>query len=306
MNKAYLVFDYFKEAFHLNRNNKILYKPQILLIMLKSLIILGSGYLLYNWILSENVLDALRYSNFDIENLSFNLFTIVSSALLTLVLFIIASRVVEAGLYNMYKKSIIENTTDLNDFWDGVQRYFFKFIIGDILISLFWIFAFVPFIFMGIISLTIGFTIIPIFVSIVLTMWKVSVVMNDCSVMRGFDDSINFARKNFFPLLVLQIIHWSFLGVTGGSNYGRIGDLFDTDKNPSMNNLYQNKQEFIDNVIKFIKIGIVVIIPVVTVAYAFSALIGMIIEVFFSLALFVAYKNKFETSTEVLNGEVLE
>lgn len=302
---VYVIFDYFKEAFHINRDNKVLYRPQIELILLRSLAVLLVGAYLYSWVTKPDNLSAI--SNGDFSFLFTGIGIFIGLIILFVILLGILSLVVEAGLLNMYKTSVLSGKASMDTFWEGVSKYFFKLIAGYLLIMVGMLALFLGFVIVSIFTLGIGFiivlmfsTIIAILIQLFLSMWKVSLVMDDTGVVDAFKASFSFAKKYLWPLLVFQIIHWSFSGGTRslGSNFNfpssssnreRTSDIIP----PEGREFIPNKDEIINNVSKALKIGIAIAVPAITVITAVAALISMIFEVFFSLSLFIAYKYKF-------------
>ncbi len=296
MDRIYNIFDYFKEAFHINRENKIIYRPQFIFIGIRLLMIIGMGLWVYSWVDNFNI-----YS-FNNKDVLFFILPYVITLVFLLIGYGILSVIVEAGLYNMYKKAVMLGKCEKSDFSEGVKKYFFKFFLGNILIALAWLIASPVYLITGAVTLSIGFTLIPLFVDIFLTMWKVSLVMNDSKIFDAFKDSIKFAKLNFFPLTVLQLIHWSFVkGLSGGGSGGGLGNVanslnYKTNGNDfplPFNNIVMDLEHIAAIALKVIKIIISVLIPVISIAVLASALIIMLFEVFFSLVLFIAYNRKF-------------
>lgn len=312
MKKTYFIFDYFKEAFHLNKRNKQLYKPQITLIILKVLMLAAAALLIYS---------ALRDMNFNnVNNFQFNdeagLTMALGAKLLGIALaYFIVTTLIESGLYNMYKQCVLFGEPNKGAFLQGVGSYFPSFFLGELVIGLFWIIVSPLYLILGTISLFIGFTLIPMAVSIFLTMWKVSLVMNDTGIFRAFKDSFRFAARNFVPLTILQLINWSFVkGGPGKGSGGSISNIarYSLDKKTSNNSIYNNgifkfnnynnsnitAEEFH----KVLKVLFSIFVPVISVAVLVSLLIKMIFGVFFSLAMFIAYMRGF-TEPQADNSE---
>lgn len=303
MNKFVLIFDYFKEAFHINKKNKSLYKPQFMLIAVKVLLLLFAGIGVYNWIGAGNIASLTAMGPEQILGFAFSLgFKLVA----ILLAYAIVSVIIESGLLNMYKKAVTQGYIEAGDFKEGLSKYFFKLLLGDVLIILCYILSLPFYLILGIISLTVGLTVIPILAGVFLSMWKVSLVMNDFGIVEAIKDSFRFAKRNFIPLTVLQIIHWAFSnGVNSGGSGG--GSNFNF---PSSNNSGSDySQNFgydwtsvpgMEEVIRIIKIIIAVLLPIISIAVIASSVIAMIFEVFFSLTLFVAYKNDFKLEEKQL------
>lgn len=295
MNKLGLIFDYFKEAFHLNKQNKALYKPQIALIAVKVLLVIFAGISVYNWIGTESIYSMLYVDDWDILRFVLG---IGLKLLLILLAYGLFSVVLEAGLLNMYKKAVTQGYIEAGDFKEGLSKYFPRLLAGELLIGVCYLLSLPFYIIFGLVTLTVGLTLIPIIVGVFLTMWKISLVMNDSGIFTALKDSFRFAKNNFFPLTVLQIIHWAFVqGASGG--YGRGSNL----NFPNRRNVEEGVSEGlqaipgIENALealaRIFRVIVTILIPVISIAVIAASIIAMIFEVFFSLALFVAYKNGF-------------
>lgn len=307
MSKVLLVFDYFKETFNLNKENKTLYGPQIALIAVRVLMIVFIGIGIYKWIGIENINELTSMQGREI-------FEFVLSQGLKILLIILLyagiSVFVEAGLLNMYKKVVTQGYTEGADFREGISKYFLRLMAGELLILLCYIIASPFYLIIGIITLTVGLTVIPILASIFLTMWKVSLVMNDKGLFASIGDSFRFAKSNFIPLAFLQVIHFAFSqpassGGSGGGGGGNVNLPSSTQNLPS-DSFFDNPgaQQGMEEVIKIFKIAVAVMIPIIAVATIGASIITMIFEVFFSLSLFVAYKNGFNVEEPV--PEIIE
>lgn len=308
MDRIYLIFDYFKEAFHINKENKNIYRPQFMFIGIRLLMLIGMGIWVYSWIGKINI------NSFTEKDVLYFVLSYGITLVLLLIAYGIISVIIESGLYNMYKKTILNGKCGKNDFFEGVSKYFFKFFLGKIIIFLSWLVISPIYLITGVITLSLGFTLIPILVDIFLTMWKISLVMNDSKIFDAFKDSFKFAKLNFFPLTVLQLIHWAFAkGISGGSSVGSAGGNIGNTLNyrtsgshfsTPFSNINIDRDQFINIFLKVIKIVIAVLIPVITIAVLAAALVKMLFEVFFSLVLFIAYNKKFTTSEVNMIEEV--
>ncbi len=300
LNKLGLIFDYFKEAFHLNKQNKALYKPQIALIAVKVLLLVFVGVSAYNWISTGNL-----YSMIGMEDWDFIRFmlSIGLKLLLILLAYGLVSVILEAGLLNMYKKAVTQGYIEAGDFKEGISKYFLRLIAGEVVIGVCYLLLLPFYIIFGLVTLTVGLTLIPIIVGVFLTMWKISLVMNDSGIFAAIKDSFRFAKNNFFPLAVLQIIHWAFVqGASGGHGGGSNFNF------PSSRNVEQGVSEGLQTIpgienafealSRVFRVMIAILIPVISIAVIAASVIAMIFEVFFTLALFIAYKNGFVVPEE--------
>lgn len=286
-----LVFDYFKETFRLNKQNKALYAPQIVLIAVRVLMIAFAGIGIYNWIGVENINNLVSSGARGIIRFALSQGLIVLALVL---LYSLISVALESGLLNMYKKVVLQGYTEKDDFMEGFKKYFLKLLAGDILIAICYILALPFYLILGMLTLTVGLTVIPILAGIFLTMWKVSLVMNDKGIFGAIADSFGFAKRNFMPVAFLQIIHWAFLGGASGGQGSSFNFPQNTGNLPG-NSTFKHPavQQAMEEALKVIKIVLAILIPVAALATIGTSLIIMIFEVFFSLALFVAYKNDF-------------
>lgn len=296
MNKIVLIFDYFKEAFHINKSNKSLYKPQIALIAVKVFMTLFVGIGVYNWvaigeITSLTAMEPNQILGFMLSQ-GFKLLAIILA-------YALISVIVESGLLNMYKKAVTQGHTESGDFKEGISKYFFKLLLGEVLIILCYIPLLPIILILGIVTLTVGLTVIPLVIGVFLTMWKISLVMNDTGIFDAAKDSFSFAKRNFIPLTVLQLIHWAFSsgvsgggGGSGGSNISNIGN-FNNGVGEGFENEIVNMPGMME-VIRIIKLVIVILLPIISIIIITVSVIAMIFEVFFSLTLFVVYKNDFK------------
>lgn len=287
MQKTCLIFDYFKEAFHVNKNNKKLYLPQIALIAFSALFIITVGLKVYSIVGNSEI---YTYNSEEVFSL---LISNGIKALILLLFYGIISVIIESGLFNMYKEAVLSNGVSKGTFWEGVKKYSLKFLIGKLIVLLCWLIILPFYLVIGLLSLLIGLFLIPFIIGVFLTMWKVSLVMNDSGIITAFKDSFRFAKNNFIPLSILQIINWAFTKGSSSSNYNQF----------NYSNTYEVGELSPDFVARFTRIAIATLIPFVTIATVVTSLIKMIFEVFFSLVLFVTYKNGFKHE-EIVEREV--
>jgi len=296
MDKVLKIFDYFKLAFSVNVNNRKLYKPQIALIILKTCFYVIGGLFLYRFFLA---VDRLGFS----EELLWGTFLkMFGLTLVSVFTYLLLSIVVESGLYNMYKSCVNQGAIQEGDFQTGVKKYFWRFLLVDVLMIVFWILAVIPYLIVGVVTLFAGFVLVPVLIQIFTSMWKVSMVMEDVKVIDGLKRAFKFANINFLPLSVLIIIRNSFSSISKGSG-GKGGS---SSSNPSTNfNNWDSVPEDIGNDIAtsfdtsfyqwydkafpFVKAGFIILIPVISIAVLISSLIKMVFQIFFSLSLFIMY-----------------
>jgi hypothetical protein len=214
LNKLGLIFDYFKEAFHLNKQNKALYKPQIALIVVKVLLFVLVGIGIYSWIGANNIYTMMRMQDWDILRFVLGLGL---KLIWILAIYSLLSVLLDAGLLNMYKKTVMQGHTEPGDFKEGVSKYFFRLLAGQVLICICYLLLLPFYVILGLVTLTVGLTLIPIVASIFLTMWKISMVVNNSDIFTAIKDSSRFTKNNFFPLAV-----WSSTGpLSAGAQGGK-------------------------------------------------------------------------------------
>lgn len=320
MKQIACLFEYFKLAFAINKENKGLYKPQIILIMLKTCLVVVTGVVVYDYVMLVEVADMIT------EEMIFA--KVFSTAGLFLVIFIASILVkiaFEAGLYNMYKDCIKDGSIAVDSFANGVKRYFAKFLIADILMFIAWIIMLIPYVIVGFVTMFAGFIIIPILISIFTAMWKVSIVMDEASVIESLKKGFSFAKLNFWPLSFLIIIKNSFANIASGGGSGSASNNM-SNFNSNSSNMNSNSfnsgdfnAEFVDKIpdvsssfdpsldvfLSYIKLGFFILIPVISIAVVISSLVKMIFDVFFSLSIFVMYAENADSDKIDLVKEVL-
>lgn len=308
MEKIASIFDYMKKAFRLNVDNKGLYKPIVLLILLKVTFFIIFGVMLYNFTLSleDTTFNWQFFANFSIST--------VGGVFLMMVVVGIGSLIVEAGLYNMYRFVLEEGPLQQGVFSDGIRKYFWKFLFVNILTLIFWLLILIPYIIVGFVTLFIGFVLIPLIVSVFTIMWKIIIVVDGLSIMDALKKSIGFAKQNFVPLTALIIIKQAFSGFgSGGGSTGGNTSRFISDSGnefipvEGVENINPDVtfREFFTQALPYIKTAFYIMIPVITIAIVITSLIKMVFEVFFNMTLFVMYMEpkspeKIEFDKEVL------
>ncbi|MGE5474304.1 MAG: hypothetical protein ACM3UU_08805 [Ignavibacteriales bacterium] len=232
MGKVLLIFDRLKQAFNLNVYNKKIYRPQIILAIINTiatLILLSILYLFYLRLESSGY-------NFGIFTI-YDLFSGIAALMLIGITIGLVLVFFEAGLFQMYRNAVYSGETSREDFFQGAKRYFWKFFWVNILTTLMWI-VFIPFyLILGIITIGAGFTLVPIMVNIFLSMWKVSIVSDECGIISAFKNSIKFAGKNFVPLMFFILLMMAFTAPIrqGGGDGLRAVQNFQNSRNENSN-----------------------------------------------------------------------
>lgn len=311
MDKVLKIFDYFKLAFSVNVNNRKLYKPQIALIILKTCFYVVGGLFLYRFFIAVDRLgftEELMWGTF-LKMFGLTLFSVFTYLLLSIV--------VESGLYNMYKSCVTQGSIQESDFQTGVKKYFWRFLLADLLMIIFWILAIVPYLIVGVVTLFAGFILVPILIQIFTSMWKVSIVMEELKVIDGFKRAFKFANMNFLPLTVLIVIRNAFSSVSKGSggrgssssnpstnfsNWNSVPEEIGNDMGTSFDTSFY---QWYEKAFPFIKAGVIILIPVISIAVLISSLIKMVFQIFFSLSLFIMYHEITSHDLENDSKEVL-
>lgn len=309
--KCLRLFDYFKQAYRLNCAHKELYKPQIILIVLR-------GFLLYLVALSfigiyDNMalLPELATSKFfTIFWNEFKGIPMIITSLMILVL-IFGSTYVEGGLYHLYYSSL-KNNGDEDTFFIGANRNFLRFLAGNILIGLFWLIAFIPYLLVGLLTLTIGLSLIPIIVNVFLMVWKVAIVSENISIWAALNKSIRFGKANFIPAAILLILKNSITSLSGGGSFnpsfnGGTGSLDSlTTQNtiespltyiPNYSGPIDSIQEF--NFLPILKLIFTITASLITLIIIITGLIQMIFNIFFGLVFTLIYVDQWTITEEV-------
>jgi len=205
MEKVLLIFDRLKEAFNINVQNKKIYKSQIMLAIVNAAAI----FVLFSILFSYYLRLESREFNFSIFTIS-DLISVLVSVFLVYILFALILVFFEAGLFHMYYKAVYSGTADNSDFFEGTRKYFWKFFGVNILTTLMWVVIIPVYLILGFISMGAGFVLVPILITIFLSMWKVSLVVNGDGLISAFKSSIKFAGKNFVPFMIFILLMLAF------------------------------------------------------------------------------------------------
>lgn len=310
-NKILKLFDYFKDAYRINTHHKELYRPQVIFILLKGLLVFITSLTFIRIFEDMALLPNLQFDKF--FSILWNEFKglPLMMTLTTMVVLLFGSTFVESGLYHMYYKLTTHDTNN-GHFSYGASKYFLRFLGANLLIILFWLLAFIPYLIVGAVTLTAGFVLLPIIVGVFLSVWKVSMVSDNKSISDAIGDSMRFGKKHFIPMSVLLIIRSSLTSMGGGSSSGSsyqynaanntgtsTGDLdLPLNNMPNFSGPVESLSDF--DPIGFIKIFLIIIASVVSIAIVVSALVHMIFEVFFGLTFTVIYVDDWALEEEVI------
>ncbi len=295
--KTLMLFDYFKRTFELNKKNKQLYTPQVLFLILKG------GLLLLTFFSFLQVFDRISPligNDFSkVMTLLWSTFRGVPliMTLTTLIVLLFGSTFVEAGLYHMYAL-LVQGKEDHPSFMLGASKYFFPFLGGNILIFLFWVIALLPYLLVGLLTLSIGLFLIPIMVGILLITWKASLVVDDDGLFTALKNSINFGKKNFIPLGVFVVIKNALSSLNGGSgggssnfsnSYNNYNSFNELPNGPNLGGWNNSIDPFLDGM----RIVMIVLFSIISVTTILAGLIQMLFDIFFGLCSVVIYVDKF-------------
>ncbi len=108
----------------------------------------------------------------------------------------------DAILYTIYRSYLGDSITSPKK---NIVRVFLEFLLANIIILLFWILAFIPYMIVGTLTLLIGFSLIPFLVNVLLLFYKSVYITTDKNILQSMKESINFAYENIVIALLLQI-----------------------------------------------------------------------------------------------------
>lgn len=303
-NKFLKLFDYFKQAYRVNREHKELYKPQVYLILLRALLILAVIFSFLGIFEDMFMLPDLTLRKFASVFMNQFVGTPLLMLLISIIVLLFGTTFVEAGLYNMYYKRITADETN-DHFMYGATKYFFPFLGGNIIIGLCWMIAIVPYVIAGFLTLFIGFSLIPLIINIFLMVWKVSIVSDNKGIFVALGNSFAFGKKHFLPAGVYLIIVGSLSSVGGGgssgsfnssgwqqsNNYnggGSISPLPDDSSNWFIRWLEESDP------FQVFKTLAIIISVIITITVVVSSLIQMIFDIYFGLVTTITYLNDWQ------------
>lgn len=301
LKKILRLFDYFKEAYRVNVNNKSLYRPQIIYALIKTAM-LFIMLVFTTFVVEDFLVMSQQEGNYKEVFTSLPFILLIVLSLLIIVGFSIIHSYVEAGLIYMYLRAVAGIPVSMDDFKAGGKKYFTKIFIGNFLISLFWFVALIPYMIVGFITLGIGFSLVPVIISALLMVWKIIVIKEDLNTMDAIKKSIAFGRANLFPASVYIIIINTISGTGGGgggSNPASMANVFNGSSSNSMDT--STASTITDGtiaVIKWVMIGSSTYISLGVLAFH---IVGIIISVFFYLATVILYLDNWSIEEETTN-----
>jgi len=239
MEKVLLVFDRMKQAFNVNVENKKIYRIQIMLAIINTITTTAFFGILYSYYLR------FESSGFNLAILKFtDLVPILTTMFFVFIVFLLVLIIFEAGLFHMYYKAVYFGTVNNIDFAEGVRKYFSKFFWVSFLTSIFWIILIPVYLIAGLFTFGAGFLIIPIIITTFLSMWKVSLVVDECGIFSALRNSFSFAGRNFVPYIFFILLMLAFTAPVKQNNFGNIisfvQDLTEKNKQKQDNNELPN------------------------------------------------------------------
>jgi hypothetical protein len=297
------VFDFFKEAFRINKNNKKIYKPKLMMIAINGI----TGAIIAGVILNFINKVLIGYFNNNGEP-AFGQIVLIVFLIGGLALLLgIFGLVVDAGLSYMYVKATYEGETNISDFWYGVKRYFWPFFLGKFLICIVMMILAIPIAFVQIFA---GAA-ITIVVSVFTMMWKISIIVNNKGTIEGIKDGLIFAKNHILPLSLIVMVESAVL--YGGSATFALNYNLSYYTTNLMSGLYNGALldvdwSFIEN---YMGIGSILLVIIVVLAVICIGLYNMVLNVYFGITYTVTYKDGFsltdnENKNEFIGGTVYE
>lgn len=193
-------FGYSKKSFKQIFSKPILFTPIIIQIAITIFLAL--------WILS--------IINIAVYNFSY----IMVKTTIAIILFVLINLFLETGKMYMIKQSITKGNTSIKDILIGVRKFFIRVFLGSLAI-LALIFALgliltVPMAILiaaklEIISIIIASIAVIVFL-IFISMWEVIMIYEDCTIFDALNKSVNFAKKHFGLILLIEILRNIFTG----------------------------------------------------------------------------------------------
>ncbi|WP_069650034.1 hypothetical protein [Caloranaerobacter ferrireducens] len=200
-------FGYSKKSFKQIFSKPILFTPIIIQIAITIFLAL--------WILSVK--------NIAIHNFSY----IMGRTTVVIILFVLINLFLETGKMYMIKQSLTKGNTSINDIIIGAKKFFLRILLGflaifalTIALCLVLILPMIILISTGlkIISVIIAFIVVLVFF-IFISMWEVIIIYEDCTIFEALSKSVNFAKKHFGIILLIEILKSIFTGNNRGLNF---------------------------------------------------------------------------------------
>ncbi len=238
------LMDYFKTTFKFLIENKGILRPIIFFILSRTVVAMIFVLSLLPTI--TNLREIVQIINKSGSGIGPDLKPIINQLvglpLIAFIALIIISTfgftLLEAKLYINYAK-IIPNTTNKSK---GLIRTFLAFLLANIIIMIAWIVLAVPYVIVGIVSLSIGFALIPFLVDVLLLYYKGIYVVSDKNIFSSLGASIKFAWKNLLLSAILQLI----ILITDLGNLMRNGSYYSQNLNGFLKYENQDTEKYIE------------------------------------------------------------
>ncbi len=304
-NKFIQLMDYFKITFKLLIENKNILMPIIFFILSRTLVSILFVLSLLPTI--SNLNEMLQIINNPNSKAMLNIEPILNQLtglpLITFIILIIISTfgftMLEAKLYINYAK-IIPNKSKSEK---GLIRTFIAFLVANILIMFMWIIIAIPYAFIGLVTLSLGFAIIPFLLDILLLYYKGIYVVSDKNIFSSLVTSIKFAWKNIIISAILQLI----ILISNLGNLMRKGSYYSQNLNGFLKYESQDTEKYIEDymskidkfipsnakfIIKMLDIVQTILIPIsflLIISMAVVFVIKQVISAYFSLTATYVY-----------------
>ncbi len=254
-NRFIILLDYMKKTFSLMLENKAVLFPIIYYTISKT--ILGIIFIISLIPLKKHLSEIIKISE-TTSNTGLNIeqFKPVISYLsgFPLVSFILFMLVATFG-YTWLEAKIFTYIARKMPFTvpkeKSILRTFGAFILANILIYLAWIILAIPYLLIGMVTLTLGLTVFPFFVDILLMYYKGIYVVTDKNIFSSLKESIRFAWQNFVLSLILQlfIVFSDVTNLVSSNTYvNKVNNFLNINTKLNFNSDLDSQMKSLDNI----------------------------------------------------------
>lgn len=255
-------FGYSNKSFKQIFSKPILFAPIIIQIAITIFLAL--------WILS--------IKNIAVNNISY----IMVKTTIVIILFALINLFLETGKMYMIKQSLIKGDTSIKDILIGAKKFFVRVFLGflavfalTIALSLVLIIPTAILISTGLKIISFIIVLLVVFVFFIfISMWEVIMIYEDCTIFEALSKSVNFAKKHFGIILLIDILRGIFTGNNKNTKFRS------SDKLSFKNTKIINLPYFFNST--NIKPAILIL----------GILISCIFELFFDVLMFELYINR--------------
>ncbi len=208
-NRFIILLDYMKKTFALMAENKAVLFPIIWYTISKT--ILGIIFIVSLIPLKTRLSEVMKImenkpnGSIGIENLQPIISYLSGIPLVSFILFMLVATFgytwLEANIFTYIAKKLPFTVPKEK----GIYRTFGAFILANIIIYFAWIILLIPYILVGLATLTIGFTLLPFLVDMLLMYYKGIYVVTENNIFYSLKESIRFVWQNFVLSMILQI-----------------------------------------------------------------------------------------------------